>query len=90
MLIRKHLEKKFIEIIGPVGAQKKIDAMQSKTFQALDPTEQPRGGHRSRSQSLGSRRGRQGTGELLCPLEEFPVSGRVSSREKLFEDSISQ
>ena len=85
-LIRKHLEKKFIEILGPVGAQKKMDAMQSKAFQPLDPTEQLRGGHRSRSQSLGSRRGGQGNTELLCPLEEFPVSGT----EKLLENSISQ
>jgi len=74
-LIRKHLSKKFVELIGPIAAQKKMDAMQTKGFQPLDPTEQPKGWGRSRSRSVGSKRGKQKEEEeLLCPLEEFPAS----------------
>ncbi len=73
-LLRKHLSRKFMELIGPTAAQRKVDAMQSKGFAALDPTEQPKGG-RVRSRSLGSRRGRgHGVETLLCPLNEFPAS----------------
>ncbi len=79
-LIRKHLSRKFIELIGPAAAQRKVDAMQSKGFAALDPTEQLRGGARVRSRSLGSRRGRgHGVETLLCPLEDFPVAVGESS-----------
>ena len=75
-LIRKHLSKKFVELIGPIAAQKKMDAMQTKGFQPLDPTEQPKGWGRSRSRSVGSKRGKQKEEEeLLCPVEEFPASG---------------
>ena len=64
-----------MELIGPIAAQKKYDAMQSKNFIALDPTDTGKVGHRARSRSMGSRRGRnQETKEiLLCPLDEHPV-----------------
>ena len=77
-LIRGHLSRKFMELIGPVAAQKKYDAMQSKNFIALDPSETGRVGHRQRSRSTGSKRGRnQETQEnLLCPLDEFPPTFR--------------
>lgn len=56
-----------------------MDAMQTKGFQPLDPTEQPKGWGRSRSRSVGSKRGKQKEEEeLLCPLEEFPASGTQS------------
>lgn len=70
-LIRTHLSRKFMELIGPIAAQDKVDAMQSKAFVPLDPTEVPKG--RPRSRSMGSRRGRNPTPEvLLCPFKEFP------------------
>ena len=76
-LIRTHLSRKFMELIGPIAAQKKYDAMQSKNFVALDPSDTGRAGHRMRSRSMGSRRGRhQDVQEvLLCPLGEFPARG---------------
>ena len=37
-LICKHLAKKFMELIGPVAAQKKLDAMQAKGFQVRAPS----------------------------------------------------
>ena len=76
-LIRTHLSRKFMELIGPIAAQKKYDAMQSKNFVALDPSDTGRAGHRMRSRSMGSRRGRhQDVPEvLLCPLGEFPARG---------------
>ena len=75
-LVRNHLSRKFFELVGPIAAQKKYDAMQSKTFVALDPSDSGRAGHRARSRSMGSRRGRtQDTQEvLLCPLDEFPAA----------------
>lgn len=73
-IIRKHLSRKFMELIGPTAAQRKVDAMQSKGFVSLDPTEQLKGG-RVRSRSVGSRRGRgQGEETLLCPLKDFPAA----------------
>ena len=66
-----------MEVLGPIAAQKKVDAMQVKSFVALDPTEQPKFGHRSRSRSTGSRRRQsQREEELLCPLSEFPATGK--------------
>ncbi len=48
-----------------------MDAVQSKAFVPLDPTEVAKG--RKRSRSLGSRRGRQPVPEvLLCPFDKFP------------------
>lgn len=77
-LIRNHLSRKFMELIGPISAQKKYDAMQSKNFIALDPTDVGKTGHRTRSRSLGSRRGRNQEVQeiLLCPLDEFPARGK--------------
>ena len=77
-LIRSHLSRKFMELIGPVAAQKKYDAMQSKNFVALDPSETGKVGHRQRSRSTGSRRGRNQEAQenLLCPLDEFPPTFR--------------
>ena len=78
-LIRKHLSRKFMEVIGPVAAQNKVDAMQGKGFQPLDPTDKGSsgGGHRTRSRSTGSRRRRSKTADedLLCCLNEFPPAG---------------
>ena len=64
-----------MELIGPIAAQKKYDAMQSKNFVALDPSEQGKTGHRTRSRSMGSRRGRNQEAKeiLLCPCDEQPV-----------------
>lgn len=83
-LICKHLAKKFTELIGPIAAQRKMDAMQTKGFQSLDPTEPPR--HRGRSRSFTSKKGKQqqaGEEDLLCPLQDFPViessAGRLGS-----------
>lgn len=70
-----------MEIVGPVSAQKKVDAMATKSFVPLDPTEPPRS-HRSRSRSLTSRKksGGQTVREetLLCPLEDFPTTPPVT------------
>ena len=69
-----------MELIGPIAAQKKYDAIQSKNFLALDPSVQGKAGHRARSRSMGSRRGRnQETKEvLLCPFDEHPVKRTLS------------
>lgn len=76
-LVRNHLSRKFLELIGPIAAQKKYDAMQSKNFVALDPSDVGKTGHRPRSRSMGSRRGRTQDAQevLLCPLDEFPARG---------------
>ena len=72
MLIRKHLAKNFMEVLGPVAAQQKLDAMQEKNFQCIDPTEKPK----SKGRGKSSRRGKHEDEEdLLCPLSEFPTSG---------------
>lgn len=73
-LIRKHLSKKFMELIGPVAAQNKVDAMQSKTFVPLDPTEAPSGFSRHRSRSMGNRRSQdKGDSAQLLPISQFPA-----------------
>lgn len=70
-----------MEIVGPVSAQKKLDAMATKSFVPLDPTEPPRS-HRTRSRSVTSRK--KGAGPavreetLLCPLEDFPTTPPVT------------
>lgn len=76
-LIRNHLSRKFTELIGPIAAQKKYDAMLSKNFVALDPNDVGKVGHRVRSRSMGSRRGRNQEAQenLLCPLDKFPATG---------------
>lgn len=63
-----------MELIGPIGAQKKIDGMQSKAFVPLDPMEKVKGHTRPRSRSMGSRRGRSDNNAevQLCSFEEFP------------------
>ena len=40
-LIIAHLGEKFLELIGPTCAQRKVDAMQAKHFTPVDPLEQP-------------------------------------------------
>lgn len=73
-LIRKHLSKKFMELIGPVAAQDKVDAMQSKTFVPLDPTEAPSGFSRHRSRSVGHRKSQDKAAvEQLLPISQFPA-----------------
>ena len=74
-LIRTHLSRKFMELIGPIAAQKKVDAMQVKGFQPHDPTEPPKRPYRTRSRSVGTRRGKSlpSQEELLCPFDEFPA-----------------
>ena len=37
VFLRKHLLRRFLDIVGPVVAQSKIDAQQVKNFTALDP-----------------------------------------------------
>jgi len=37
VFLRKHLLRKFLDIVGPVVAQSKLDAQQVKNFSALDP-----------------------------------------------------
>lgn len=73
-IIRKHLSKKFMELIGPVAAQNKVDALQSKTFVPLDPTEVPSGFSRSRSRSVGHRRRDKESSQQLLPMDQFPVA----------------
>ena len=73
-IIRKHLSKKFMELIGPVSAQNKVDAMQSKTFVPLDPTEVASGFSRQRSRSVGNRKSQHKNPQELLPLEQFPAS----------------
>ena len=77
-LLWRHLSRKFTEATGPVAAQKKLDAMQVKTFQALDPTEKPKIRSRSRSTGRGSRRGKHHhtEEEPICPLGEYPANGK--------------
>lgn len=74
-LIRKHLAKKFMELIGPVAAQNKVDAMQSKTYVPLDPTEAPSSFSRHRSRSVRSRQDK--ASEELLPISQFPVTGII-------------
>ena len=40
-LLRTHLGDKFVGIIGPIFAQKKVDLMQQKHFMPLDPLQEP-------------------------------------------------
>lgn len=73
-LIRKHLSKKFMELIGPVAAQNKVDAMQSKNFVPLDPAEAPSGFSRHRSRSVGNRRSQdKADSAQLLPISQFPA-----------------
>ena len=76
MLIRKHLAKKFTEMLGPVAAQKKIDAMQNKSFQPIDPCDRAKSGIRVRGKSFRRSRHESSEEELLCSLNEFPVSSK--------------
>lgn len=71
-LICKHLTKNFMELLGPVAAQKKLDAMQTKNFQCIVPTD--KGKIKSRGKS---KRGKHEDEDvnLLCPLERFPAMG---------------
>lgn len=74
-IIRTHLSKKFMELIGPVAAQTKVDAMQSKTFVPLDPTEAPSSFSRHRSRSVGHRKGQdKAASEQLLPIAEYPAT----------------
>lgn len=36
-LLWNHVYKKFMELVGPVAAQRKLDAMKNKSFVHLDP-----------------------------------------------------
>ena len=36
-LLWSHVYKKFMELVGPVAAQRKLDAMRSKSYVHLDP-----------------------------------------------------
>ena len=74
-LIRKHLSKKFMELIGPVAAQNKVDAMQVKSFVPLDPTEVPAGFSRQRSRSVSNKRSKtdKELAKPLLPIDEFPA-----------------
>lgn len=38
-LLWSHVYKKFMELVGPVAAQRKLDAMRSKSFVHLDPVQ---------------------------------------------------
>lgn len=42
VFLRKHLLRRFLDIVGPVVAQSKIDAQQVKNFTALDPIGKPK------------------------------------------------
>jgi len=41
-LLRRHVMLSFMDIIGPVCAQGKLDARKSKNFQYLDPVWRPK------------------------------------------------
>jgi len=42
VFLRKHLLRRFLDVVGPVVAQSKIDAQQVKNFTALDPIGKPK------------------------------------------------
>ena len=72
MLICKHLTKSFMELLGPVATQRKIDAMQAKNFQCILPTAD-RGKGKGR---VKPRRLKEEEEEvLLCSLTEYPPLG---------------
>lgn len=73
-LIRKHLAKKFMEVLGPVAAQRKLDAMQAKSFQPIDPTDKGKAGLGGKARARKSRH-YNSQEDLLCPLSEFPATG---------------
>lgn len=73
-IIRKHLSKKFMELIGPVAAQNKVDAMQNKSFVPLDPAEAPSGFSRRRSKSVGRKGRDKEESKQLLPIDQFPAS----------------
>lgn len=84
-IIRKHLSKKFMELIGPVAAQNKVDALQSKSFVPLDPTEAPSSFSRNRSRSVGHRRGKdKESQQQLLPMDQFPAIPAAQSGECQF------
>jgi hypothetical protein len=72
MLICKHLAKNFMALLGPVAAQKKLDAMQGKNFQYIIPTDKGKVKGRGKS-----KRGKHEDEDdnLLCPLDEYPAVG---------------
>lgn len=65
-----------MELIGPVAAQNKVDAMQNKSFVPLDPTETPTNFSRHRSRSVGNRRGKSDkeASKPLLPMDKFPAT----------------
>ena len=78
-ILHKHLSRKFMELIGPVASQNKVDAMQSKSFVCLDPTEPVNNFSRARSRSMGAKRGPKKTvSELLLPLDNQTNSCKSS------------
>lgn len=76
-IIWKHLQRKFLEVIGPVAAQKKQNAMKVKSFVFLDPMERVKS-HRIRSKSVGKRSREKQVEEYLCPIDEFPATEFIS------------
>lgn len=61
-----------MELLGPVAAQRKLDAMQTKNFQCIVPTDKGKGKGRGKP-----RQGKHKDDDvnLLCPLERFPAMG---------------
>ncbi|XP_065898454.1 liprin-beta-1-like [Dysidea avara] len=63
VFLRKHLLRKFLDIVGPVVAQSKLDAQQVKNFIALDPLGKPKKKPRHKKDLSSS------NDVLLCPFE---------------------
>lgn len=61
-----------MELLGPIAAQQKLDAMQGKNFQCIIPTDKGKVKGRGKS-----KRGKHEDEDvnLLCPLEVFPAMG---------------
>ena len=86
VLICKHLTKNFMELLGPVAAQLKMDAMQSKNFQCIMPTDKGKvKGHGKKN-----RRGKSDDNEtLLCSLAVYPATGEPHTHTHCLSISIS-
>eukprot|EP00731_Ephydatia_muelleri_P037908 Em0597g3a len=70
-LLWSHVYKKFMELVGPVAAQRKLDAMRSKSFVHLDPVQKAK---KRRYSMLRNSKAKSVDEDLLCPLDKFPAT----------------
>lgn len=66
VFLRKHLLRRFLDIVGPVVAQSKIDAQQAKNFTALDPIGKPK---TDRKKPRHKKELSSGSDTPLCPFD---------------------